>query len=122
MQRQTGGIPAFVLVVIAVGVFGVLVFMNTRSAPSLRVIIPTEGQPTEAGNAWEQILQQGFGSDSTPLPTAAIPTANFIPPTLSANGEVTPVSPADLGSNAGAVTLQFSVAASPTPPLATIAP
>ncbi len=114
MQRQGGGIPAFVLVVIAVAVFGVLVFFNSRPAPAIRVIVPTQAQPTPSVNAWEQVLQQGFGSDSTAYPTVAIPTANFIPPTLAQGGQVTPLSPADVGSNVGAVTLQFSVASTPT--------
>lgn len=120
MQRQPGGIPAFMLVVIALVVFGGLVFLNARPATELRIIVPTQGEPTEQANAWEQILQQGFGSDSTPLPTVAIPTANFIPPTLAINPAATSLSPAEIGDQTDA--LQFSVAATPTRPPATIAP
>ncbi len=122
MQRQAGGISAFMLVVIAVAVFGVIVYLNSRPSQALTVIVPTQGEPTQPVNGWEQILEQGFGSNSTPLPTVAIPTANFVAPTLALNGQVTPVSPGDLGSNAGAVTLQFSVAATPTLPAVTTAP
>ncbi len=124
MQRQ--GISAFLLVLIAVGVFGALLYANSRPAPVLTVIIPTESAPTDAVNAWEAILQAGFGSDSTPLPTVAIPTADFIAPTLvlngQANGQVTPLSPADVGSGIENVAEQFSVAATPTRLPATIAP
>lgn len=123
MQRQAGGIPAFLLVLIAVGVFGVILYFNSRPAPSLVVIVPTQGQPTEAVSGWEQVLQEGFGSDSTPLPTVAIPNAAFVPPTIAGVGDaVTPLSPADLGSNLGAATLEFSVGVAPTRPPATTAP
>jgi hypothetical protein len=121
MQRQPGGIPAFMLVVIALVIFGGLVLLNSRPSPSLRVIVPTQSEPTQPGNAWEQILQQGFGSNSTPLPTVAIPTANFVAPTLAINAAATPLAAAELGNSAGQAT-QFSVAATPTRPPATIAP
>ncbi len=123
MQRQ--GISSFLLVLVAVGVFGGILFFNSRPAPALRVIIPTESAPTDAVNSWETILQEGFGSDSTPLPTIGIPTAAFIAPTLAlngaANGQVTPLSPADVGSS-DTVLEQFSVGVTATRPAATIAP
>jgi murein DD-endopeptidase MepM/ murein hydrolase activator NlpD len=96
--------------------------LNSRPTPSLRIIVPTQSDATEPANAWEQILQQGFGSNSTPLPTVAIPAANFVAPTLAINAAVTPRSAADLGGDSGDATLQFSVAATPTRPPATIAP
>lgn len=123
MQRQ--GVSAFVLVLLAVGVFGVMLYVNSRPAPSLRVIIPTESSPTDVANSWETILQEGFGNDSTPLPTVAIPTAAFIAPTLSVNGAAsggaTPLSASDLGVSNDTVE-QFSVGVTPTRPPATIAP
>ncbi|MEP7291368.1 MAG: peptidoglycan DD-metalloendopeptidase family protein [Chloroflexota bacterium] len=124
MQRQAGGIPAFVLLVIAVGVFAVLIITNSRPAQQFSIIVPTQGQATENANAWEQILQQGFGSDSTALPTVAIPTANFVPPTLALDASVgvSPLSPADVGGGSPLAAEQFSVAATPTRPLATISP
>src|SRR3954454_14517644 len=102
MQRQAGGISAFMLVLIAVTVFGVMLYLNSRPAPALTVIVPTQGQPTEPANGWEQILQQGFGSNSTQPPTIAIPATSYAAPTLAPNGQVTPVSPSDLGSSIGA--------------------
>ncbi len=122
MQRQAGGISAFVLVLIAVGIFGAILYFNARPAPALRVIVPTQGDATDATNAWEQVLQDGFGSNSTPLPTVAIPTANFVAPTLSLSGGVTPLSPADVGGNPDAATLVFSVGSAPTRLPATNAP
>src|SRR5688500_12229481 len=105
MQRQAGGgVPAVVLLLVAAGIFGVLVIMNSQPAPQLSIIVPTQGQATAVANAWEQILEQGFGNDSTPLPTVAIPTANFVAPTLAldSSGGVTPVSPADFNNNVNA--------------------
>jgi murein DD-endopeptidase MepM/ murein hydrolase activator NlpD len=83
MQRQGNGIPAITLIVLAMGGFGFLLLYNSRPAQELRVIVPTQLQPTIEVNAWEQILEEGFGSDSTPLPTVAIPTIQFVPPTLA---------------------------------------
>lgn len=122
MQRQPGGIPAFTLVVIALVVFGALVLLNSRPTPTLTIIVPTQSAPTEEGNAWEQVLQQGFGSNSTPLPTVAIPTANFVPPTLAINPAATQLSAAEAGDQPGVATLEFSVAVTPTRPPATIVP
>jgi murein DD-endopeptidase MepM/ murein hydrolase activator NlpD len=82
MQRQGNGIPALTLIMLAVGGFGFMLWYNARPAQELRVIVPTLAQPTVQENAWQQILEAGFGSDSTPLPTIAIPTAVFVPPTL----------------------------------------
>jgi murein DD-endopeptidase MepM/ murein hydrolase activator NlpD len=124
MQRQAGGgVPAVVLLLVAAGIFGVLVIMNSQPAPQLSIIVPTQGQATAVANAWEQILEQGFGNDSTPLPTVAIPTANFVAPTLAldSSGGVTPVSPADFNNNVNAVDQSFSVAVTPTLPPATVA-
>jgi murein DD-endopeptidase MepM/ murein hydrolase activator NlpD len=83
MQRQGNGIPALTLIVLAMGAFGFLLWYNARPAQELRVIVPTQIQPTIEVNAWEQVLEAGFGSDSTPLPTVAIPTVAFVPPTLA---------------------------------------
>src|SRR5690554_3296280 len=83
MQRQGNGIPAITLIVLALAGFGFLLVYNSRPAQELRVIVPTQAQPTIEVNAWEQILEAGFGSDSTPLPTVAIPTVPFVPPTLA---------------------------------------
>jgi murein DD-endopeptidase MepM/ murein hydrolase activator NlpD len=114
MQRGTG-FSTFVLIVLVVIGFGVVLWRNAQPAPALRIIVPTQAVPTEGVNAWEAILQAGFGDDSTPLPTVAIPTAPYMPPTLAIapNTALTPVLPAQFaGDTAAAV----AVAATPTPP------
>ncbi|MDZ4770786.1 MAG: peptidoglycan DD-metalloendopeptidase family protein [Chloroflexota bacterium] len=98
MERRGGGLSGVLLVVIAVIGFGVLLFVNARPTPELRVIIPTEALQTEVGGGWERVLEAGFGSGSTPLPTIAIPTASFAAPTLAlvAGTDAAPLSPIEL--------------------------
>lgn len=121
MQRQAGGVPAFLLLLVAAAVVVVLVIANSQPAPQLSIIVPTQ-QATAVANAWEQILEQGFGEDSTPLPTVAIPTANFVPPTLALNPSfgATPISASEL-NNVDANDPSFSVGVPPTLPPATVA-
>lgn len=120
MQRQSG-ISAFVLVLIAVGVFAFLLYNNAQPTPAVRVIVPTQAQPTEQVNAWQSLLEGNFGVDATPLPTVAIPTAPFIPPTLPVEQGATVLAPAEVGG-VEEDELVFSVAATPTRPPATIPP
>ncbi len=115
MQRS--GVTAFVLVLLVVGGFIFLLWSNAQPAPELRVIVPTQSAPTEAVNAWEQILEAGFGEDSTPLPTVAIPTGEFVPPTVApVSLGSTPITASELGGQAAE---QFSVPATPTRPVLT---
>lgn len=101
MRQGREGFPAFLLVMVAVGSFGLVVWLNTRSAQSAVPIIPTAFQPTEDVEAWQKILQAGFGSNSTPLPTIAIPTASFVPPTIPGNGDtnVIAIPPAEVAND-----------------------
>ncbi|MBC6934497.1 MAG: hypothetical protein DWB42_01505 [Chloroflexi bacterium] len=86
MRRQ--GLPAVLLVLVAVGGFGFMVWMNAQPTPSLRTIIPTEQQPTEdSSGGWQAILRAGFGSNSTPLPTIQPLLTPFAPPTLVISGD-----------------------------------
>ncbi len=73
------------IVLIVIAIFGILVLLN--SSPVLVTIpIPqTDIQPTDEDNAWQAILSEGFGNNSTPLPTIAIPTREFVVPTLNVN-------------------------------------
>jgi len=87
MQRTSGGPPAIFLIMLVLGGFGFVVWANARPASSLKTVIPTEVVPTDDPNAWQRILQDGFGSNSTPLPTIALPTAPFVPPTVPISGD-----------------------------------
>ncbi len=118
MQRQGGGIPAILIVMVVLGIFGILLAQNATPAAPVRVIIPTEVQPTAEENAWESILRDGFGSQSTPLPTIAIPTGAFIPPTLAlaAVATASPLLPEEIASGNSS---QVVLGATPTIPQAT---
>lgn len=120
MRRGREGTPAFLLVLLAMSSFGLLVWWNARPAEVITPVIPTEQVPTEDAEAWQRILQAGFGSNSTPLPTIAIPTASFAPPTLPGGGDLglTPIPPAqvaqDLGPTLNAIVTATRPAPSPT--------
>lgn len=86
-MRRQGGFPAVVLVVLALSGFGVLLWVNAEPIVPVLPVIPTEIIPTEDLNSWENLLRAGFGDNSTPLPTIAIPTGEFIAPTLVSNGD-----------------------------------
>ncbi len=104
------------VILLALGVFGGLLLLNARPTPELRVIVPTEAQPTDAGSGWARILEAGFGSGSTPLPTIALPTQPFVIPTLALGAEgasSVPRSPIELGDAGG---VQSVSAATPTLP------
>jgi len=118
MRRKREGVPAFLLVLAAAGLFGAFVWLNARSSESVRTIIPTQAVPTENPQSWQTVLREGFGSNSTPLPTVAIPTASFAPPTLAAVGADTnllPIAPAEVSSDLQP-TLNAIVTATRPPP------
>jgi murein DD-endopeptidase MepM/ murein hydrolase activator NlpD len=79
--------------------------------------------PTDDPNAWQNILREGFGDNSTPLPTVAIPTEPFVPPTLSRDGDtnLVPLSAAEVVGNVRPTFTPFNAAVTPTPPRATVA-
>src|SRR5262245_24338376 len=101
MRRSSTGIPAILLIAVVLGGFGFIVWMNARPSASLRTIIPTEVVPTDDPNAWQEILREGFGSNSTPLPTIALPTAPFVVPTLPVNSDtnLVPLDPGQVNSD-----------------------
>jgi murein DD-endopeptidase MepM/ murein hydrolase activator NlpD len=121
MSRPSSGIPAFFLIVILLGGFGVIVWMNARPTPALKTIIPTEVVPTDDPNAWQEILRDGFGSNSTPLPTIALPTAPFVAPTVPINSDsnVIPIDPgqanSDLRPTINAIVTPTRLAPTPQP-------
>jgi murein DD-endopeptidase MepM/ murein hydrolase activator NlpD len=118
MSRQGSSVPVFILLLLAVAGFGAVLWVNSRPAPDLVVLIPTQLPPTDDSNAWQGILRQGFGSNSTPLPTVAIPTAQFVPPTLQPSGafDISPIAPAELVEDVTAT--PQTIAVTPTRPAA----
>jgi len=123
MRRERGGLPAIVLIIVALGGFGAILAMNAQPTPVVVAIIPTLEQPTQEGNAWQTILRAGFGSNSTPLPTVALPTGEFVPPTLAPNNDsnLIPIEPAQIGGDVLPTFTPFSAAVTPTLPAPTAA-
>jgi murein DD-endopeptidase MepM/ murein hydrolase activator NlpD len=101
MRAQGNGLPAIFLVALAVGGFALVVWANARPSDPVKAIIPTEKIPTDNPQGWEVVLRSGFGSNTTPLPTIALPTASFAPPTLpgSSDTNLTPLAPAQVSSD-----------------------
>lgn len=101
MRAEGRGFPTFFLVMVAVVGFGLVVWVNIRPSEPLKVVIPTEFVPTDNPQAWELVLRAGFGSNSTPLPTIALPTASFAPPTLpsSSDTNLTPLAPNQIAND-----------------------
>jgi len=97
MRRD--GFSTIFLLLLGLAGFGLIVWLNARpdQSPSI-IVIPTVAQPTEDANSWQTVLRVGFGSNSTPLPTVAIPTASFVPPTLAGSSDtnLTPIAPLQL--------------------------
>lgn len=115
MRRGQGnGIVVFLILIVVLGGFGTLLWVNARPTEELRVIVPTQAEPTDENNAWNSLLSDGFGENSTPLPTVAIPTGEFAPPTLAiaAAPEVNQVNAVDVSS--GEEPTPFSIPATPT--------
>lgn len=85
MGKRSSGIPTILILMIVLIGFGALLFVNSSPALSVSSVMPTEAEIENSNNAWQEILSEGFGENSTPLPTIAIPTRDFVPPTLPAS-------------------------------------
>lgn len=116
-RGERGGCSTFFLMLLVVGVFGGVLWLNAQPAPAIAPVLPTEAVPTENPNIIPQLLSRNFGSNTTPLPTLDIPTRQ---PTRSVALEnaitSTPMSAAEVAVAAG--TSVSSIAAGATPTLA----
>jgi murein DD-endopeptidase MepM/ murein hydrolase activator NlpD len=123
MPRRQSSLPALLLVLVVVTGFIGLLLSNAESIPALQVVVPTEPLPTDEGFSWQAILQAGLGENSTPLPTIAIPTEPFIPPTLPRGGDTDAIllEPGQVEGGAFATPTPLS-AVTPTLPPPTAAP
>lgn len=73
------------LVVIGIGV-GLLLLREVPPALNFSIPLQPPATPTPAQAPWQQILQQQFVANATPLPTGEAPDALFAPPTLAPAG------------------------------------
>lgn len=116
-MKRSSGIPTLIILVAVLAGFSVLLWVNAAPVTPLSPVIPTEMEPTSEVNAWQAILSDGFGENSTPLPTIAIPTREFVPPTLQISQQqtATPFSASEIVQNSDQVAEAFT----PTVPRAT---
>lgn len=120
-QQRSGWITSLVVLAVFVG-FAAMLWFNASDAPELIVVVPTQLPPTNDPGAWQNLLREGFGSNSTALPTVPIPTQPFEAPTLvglDAPQNAVPIQPASIGDRP---TQAFSLPATPTPPPETPTP
>ncbi|MFZ4814689.1 MAG: peptidoglycan DD-metalloendopeptidase family protein [Phototrophicaceae bacterium] len=122
MRERSAGLIVLLVIFLSIAGLGFVLWNNGERSPQLIVIVPTQLPPTDDANAWQNLLREGFGSNSTPLPTVAIPTRPFTPPTLPVNlDEEQPIqlAPAAVGERP---TELFSVGVTPTNPPTTPTP
>ncbi|MAS33309.1 MAG: hypothetical protein CL610_04845 [Anaerolineaceae bacterium] len=119
MQR----IPALLLLVLVAGGFAAVLLVNSPPITEGQPVIPTQAVPTDDPNAWQNILREGFGANSTALPTIAIPTEQFAPPTLPTRSDsnLVPLSALEAGGENRPTITPFNAAVTPTPPPPTVA-
>jgi murein DD-endopeptidase MepM/ murein hydrolase activator NlpD len=120
MQR----VPTLLLIALVLGGFSVLLLTNSAPTPASLPVIPSQVVPTDDPNAWQNILREGFGENSTALPTIAIPTEPFVAPTLMptrSDSNLVPLSALEVAGDVRPTFTPFSAAVTPTPPPPTIA-
>jgi murein DD-endopeptidase MepM/ murein hydrolase activator NlpD len=118
MRAQGNGLPAIFLVAMAISGFALVVWINARPSDPIKAVIPTEQIATDNPKGWEVVLQAGFGSNNTLVPTIALPTASFAPPTLpgSSDTNLTPIAPAQVSTDLGPT---LNAIVTPTRPMPT---
>lgn len=78
------GISTALIILLVFAGFGVLLWSNAQSDPIVAVI-PTQVEASPVPNVLPTILRQGFGDQTTPLPTVGVPIETYEPPTLIPN-------------------------------------
>ncbi|MEL6404641.1 MAG: peptidoglycan DD-metalloendopeptidase family protein [Chloroflexota bacterium] len=99
MKRSSGGLSAFIMLLMAVGIFGAVLWFNADDATPVSPVIPTEQRPTSAASVG-QLLDENFGNINTPLPTIAFADNRPTVPVVAqpAGPSPTPISASDASS------------------------
>jgi len=118
-RSSSGGAFTGLLVLVVLLGFGLVVMRNTSEPAPLVAELPTQAAPTSKPNPVGELFREGFGDNSTALPTVAIPSAQ---PTIAqiilpAGLMPTLISAAELDDAAVRVP---DLASSPTLPPATV--
>ncbi len=69
MRRSNGGFSALILLILAIAIFGGVLWFNSAGTTPIAPIIPTEGVPTSEALDVSRLLDTNFGSNSSPAPT-----------------------------------------------------
>lgn len=90
----------FIILLVVVG-FGALLWLNADDDAPGVAVIPTQVEASPVPNVLPTILREGFGEQSTPLPTVAVPIEQYEAPTLIPNNNPspTPFSAVEFGSD-----------------------
>ena len=117
-QNSRGCLGVFFIIVILL-IFGGVLWVNARPTSPMGAVLPTQAEPTSEVNPWQAVLREGFGDNSTPLPTVAIPTQQFVPPTVSIEEQGDPVAASNLGESRSfeVVVVATATRTAPTPTL-----
>ena len=123
MKRSGGGISAFLIVIIAVGIFGTVLWMNSPASSPVAPIIPTENQPADEALSVSQLLDENFGSNTSPMPTVVLPQSQPTRPVVAqpAGPTATAISASDASGQIEVVSA-FSGATPTLPPPTADAP
>lgn len=116
MKRSNSGLPALLMVIVAVGIFGSVLWMNSSQVNPIAPVLPTENIPTSDALEVSQLLDANFGNDDSPVPTISLPQSQPTRPVVAqpSGSTSTPISASD-ASNASDFTNQ-SVGSTPTLP------
>lgn len=100
MRRSNGGFSAFILLILAIGIFGGVLWFNSAGTTPIAPIIPTEGVPTSEALDVSRLLDTNFGNNSSPAPTVNLPLSEPTRPVIAqpAGPTATPISASDVGS------------------------
>lgn len=116
MRRSNSGFSTVILLVVALGAFGGVLWFNSAGTSPIVPIIPTEGVPTSESLGLSDLLDTNFGNNASPEPVLILPVSEPTRPVVAqAPGPTaTPISASD-ASNQGEI-VSVSVGATPTLP------
>ncbi|MGJ3237789.1 MAG: M23 family metallopeptidase [Anaerolineae bacterium] len=102
-MKQSGGLSALLMVVVAVGIFGGILWLNASQSNPLAPVLPTENIATSDAPNISQLLDVNFGSNTSPMPTVGIPQAQATLPIVAQpeGPTATPISAAEASNQGG---------------------
>lgn len=121
MRRSNSGLSAVFLLLISVGIFAGVLWMNASSNPAIAPILPTQVQVTESTVSVADLFNSNLGNESTAIPTVEIPDVQPTRPVVAqpAGPTLTPISASD-ASNQSQNVNAAQVGSTPTLPPATV--